>query len=113
MEVYNIDVDVNLKENRVVATVTLTFKIFAGGMFKEWTVVDFDFDDNLNEVLTLIIREGGKYFKEVRMYDKSKHDVRVVEFKELSEDEVVKIIRDRITDLIKYIFKHYEEEGKS
>jgi hypothetical protein len=31
MEVYNIDVDVNLKENRVVATVTLTFKIFAGG----------------------------------------------------------------------------------
>jgi len=113
MVVYNIDVDVNLNENKVVATVTLTLKIFEKGVFEEWTIVDEGFDDNFNDVITFIVRRDGKYFKEVKVYDKDGHVVKVVELKELSEDEVVKMIRDRLTNFLKYVLKLDERGDES
>jgi lantibiotic modifying enzyme len=109
---YNIDVDVDLKENKVVATVTLTFKIFERGVSEEWTIVDEDFDENLNDVVTFIERREGKYFKNVKVFDQVKGEVRVVELKELSEDEVVKMIRNRLTNFLKHVLKLDERKSE-
>lgn len=64
-------------------------------------------------MITFIIRRDGKYFKEVKVYDRDGHVVKVVELKELSEDEVVKMIRDRLTNFLKYVLKLDERGNES
>jgi len=107
---YRIDVDVNLKENKVVATVVLAFKIFERVGSEELTMIDESFDENFNDVMTFIIRRDGKYFKEVKVYDVHEHDVKVVELKELSEGEVVKMIQDSLTNFLKHMLKLDEDQ---
>ena len=109
---YRIDVNVNLKENKVVATVVLAFKIFERVEPEDLTIIDESLDENFNDVITFIVRRNGKYFKEVRVYDFHKHEVKVVELKELSEDEVVKMIRNRLTNFLKHVLKLDERKSE-
>jgi len=80
MNGYNIDVKVNLKENKAIITITYERRIF-----NKWGYFPIESD---SMGFSRIAKKDGKYYLENYLYS------RKIEEKEISEKEVIDIIKD-------------------